>query len=93
LDVDAVKKRSEILVLDDGCLLDSGADLGDVFKVDSLDGQVVLLLFLLADEDALGSINSLVQLEAQEVLDLDGLNDERCTLPFSMTLTAMGKWE
>ncbi len=77
--------------MDDGGLLDSGADLRDILKVDSLDGQIVLLLLLLGDEDSLGSVDAFVHLEAQEVLDFDSLGRGKVTLPFSMTLTTMGK--
>jgi hypothetical protein len=73
--------------------LDSGADLRDVFQIDALDGKVVLFLFFFADDDSLGCVDALVHLEAQEVLDFDSLNKVRVTLPFSMTLTTMGKWE
>ena len=78
--------------MDDGGLLDSGADLGNVFKVDALDCKVVLFFFLLGDQDTLGSINSLVCFESKEVLYFDGLYRELSTLPFSITLTTMGKW-
>lgn len=93
LDVDSVKKRSEILVLDDSGLLDSSANLGDIFQVDSLNSQVVLLLFLLADNDSLRGIDPLVHFEAQKVFYFYSLNKKGSTLPFSMTLTTMGKWE
>ena len=72
--------------------MDSGADLRDVLEVDALDGEVVLLFLLLGDQDAFGGIDSFVGFEAKEVLDLDGLTKIKGTLPFSMTLTTMGKW-
>ena len=77
--------------MDDGGLLNTGADLGDVFEVDSLNSEVVLFFFFLGDSDTFGSVDSLVHLEAQEVLDFNSLNKDRSTLPFSMMLTTMGK--
>ncbi len=73
LDVDTVEEGTQVLVLDDGGLLDAGADLGHLLEVDALKGQVVLLLFLSGDEDTFGGVDSLVDLETQEVLDLEGL--------------------
>jgi len=73
--------------------MDSGADLGDIFKVDSLNSEHVLFFFLLAESNALGTIDTLVHLETEEVLDLDGLNSKGITVPLSMTLTTIGKWE
>ena len=73
LDVDTIQEGSKILVLDNGGLLDSGTSLGNLFKVNTLEGEVVLFFFLLGDEDSLGSVDSLVHLEAQEVLDFDSL--------------------
>jgi len=64
-------------------LLDSGAALGDFLEVDSLESEVVLLLFLSGDEDSFGSVDAFVDLEAQEVLDfqslssLDDVDDDR----------------
>ena len=72
-------------------MLDSGADLGDVFEVDSLDSEIVLLLLLLGDKDSLRGIDSFVHLEAQEVLDFNSLRKQRITLPFSITFTTIGK--
>lgn len=91
LDVDAVEEGSEIFVLDDSGLLDPRADLGNVLEVDALDGEIVLLLLLLGDQHSLGSIDALVHLETQEVLDFHSLNRIRVTLPFSMTFTTIGK--
>lgn len=91
MDVDTVKERSEILILDDGGLLNSGADLGDIFEVDSFDGEVVLVVFFSFDDNSFGSINALVHFEAQEVLNFDSLLKKRFTLPFSRTLTMIGK--
>jgi hypothetical protein len=73
LDVDTVEEGTQVLVLDDGGLLDAGADLRHFFEVDALKGQVVLLFFLSGDEDTFGGIDSLVDLETQEVLDFEGL--------------------
>lgn len=92
LDVDTVKEGTEILLLDDGGLADAGADLGDLLEVDALDGDVVLFLLLLGDEDSLGGVNALVDLESQEVLDFESLSGKMGTLPPSMTLTTIGKW-
>ena len=91
LDVDTVEEGSEILILDDGCLLDSSADLGNILKIDSLNGEVILFLLFLGDQYSFGGIDALVHLEAQEVLDFDSLHKIEITLPFSMTLTTMGK--
>lgn len=91
MDVDTVEEGSEILILDDGGLLNSGADLGDIFEVDSFNGEVVLVVFLPSDDNSLGSIDALVHFEAQEVLNLDSLLKNRFTLPFSMTFTMIGK--
>jgi len=93
LDVDTVEEGSEILVLDDCGLLDSSTELRDVFKVDALDSDVIFLFFLLGNSDSLGGIDSLVQLEAQKVLNFDSLNKKRYTVPLSRMLTTTGKWE
>ena len=93
LDVDAVEEGAQILLLDDGGLVDAGADLGDLVEVNTLDGDVVLLLFLFADDDSFRGVNALVHLESQEVLDFQGLNKPLNTLPPSITFTTMGKWE
>lgn len=74
-------------------MLDSGTDLRNVLEVDSLNGEVVLVLFLLADDDSLGAVDALVGLESQEVLDFASLREKGITRPLSMTLTTMGKWE
>jgi hypothetical protein len=58
-----------------------------------LHDNLVLLALLLADEYSFGSIDSLVHLEAKEVLDLCGLDKRGLTLPLSITLTTMQKWE
>lgn len=73
LDVDTVEEGTQILVLDDGRLLDAGADLRDFFEVNALKGEVVLFFFLSGDEDTFGSIDSLVDLETEEVLDFESL--------------------
>ena len=73
-------------------MLDSGTDLRNVLEVDSLNGEVVLVLFLLADDDSLGAVDALVDLESQEVLDFESLSGKMGTLPPSMTLTTIGKW-
>jgi len=59
--------------LDNGGLVNTSADLRNLFEVDALQGQVVLFLLLSGDEDSLGSVDSLVDLESQEVLDFEGL--------------------
>lgn len=51
--------------------MDSGTTLGNFLKVDSLESQIVLLLFLSCNDDTFGSINTLVNFEAQKVLDLE----------------------
>lgn len=73
MDVNTVKEGSEILILNDGGLLNSGADLGDVFKVNAFNSEVVLVILLSLDEDSLRSIDALVHFETQEVLDFDSL--------------------
>jgi hypothetical protein len=73
LNVDTVQERSEILVLDDCGLLDSGTDLGDFFQIDRLESDVVFFFFLLGDEDSFWGFDSLVHLESQEVLNFNGL--------------------
>ena len=73
MDVDTVEEGTQILVLDDGRLLDAGADLRDFFEVNALKGEVVLFFFLSGDEDTFGSIDSLVDLETEEVLDFESL--------------------
>ena len=93
LDVDTVEEGTEILFLNDGGLVDTGADLGNLFEIDALEGDVVLFILLLGDEDSFGGVNALVDLETQEVLDFKGLGYGGCTLPPSMTLTTIGKWE
>lgn len=60
--------------MDDGGLLDSGAALGHLLEVDSLESEVVLFFFLSGDEDSLRSVDSLVDLESQEVLDFQGFS-------------------
>jgi hypothetical protein len=57
-----------------------------------LDGDVVLFLFPLGDEDSFRGVDSFVHFEAEEVLDFYSLSEMRVTLPLSMTLTTMGKW-
>ena len=79
--------------MDDGGLVDTSADLGDLLEIDALEGDVVLLFFLLGDDDSFRGVDALVDLEAQEVLDFESLGYEGCTLPPSMTLTTIGKWE
>ena len=73
LNVDTVQERSKILVLNDGGLLDSSANLGDFFKINALKSDVVLFFFLLGDKDSFRSIDSLVHLETQKVLDFNRL--------------------
>jgi len=73
--------------------LDPGANLGNILKIDALNSKIVLLLLLLGDKNTLGSIDALVHLEAKKVLDFSSLHRIKVTLPFSMTLTTIGKWE
>ena len=54
--------------------MDAGADLRNLFKIDSLEGYVVLFLFLFGDEDSFGSIDDFVDFESQEVLNFKSLN-------------------
>lgn len=83
MDVDTVEERSQIFVLDYCGLVDTSADLGHFLEVDTLQGQVVLFLLFSGDDNSFRSINSFVDLEAQEVLDfeslssLDYVNDDR----------------
>ena len=49
------------------------ADLGNFLQIDALEGDIVLLILLLGNEDAFGGIDALVDLEPQEVLDFEGL--------------------
>lgn len=72
MNVDTVEERTEILFLDDGGLMDSGAALRYFFEVDALEGEVVLLFLFSGDEDSLGGVDSLVHFETQEVLDFEG---------------------
>ena len=74
LNVDTVQERSKILILDDSSLLDSGTNLRDFFQIDWLKSDVVLLLFFFGDQNSFWSIDSLVHLETQKVLDFDRLN-------------------
>ena len=67
--------------MNDGGLLNTGANLGDVFEVDSLNSEVVLFFFFPCDQDSFGSINALVDLESQKVLDFESL-ELNCVVPF-----------
>ena len=73
--------------------MNSGADLADVLEVDALHSEDILFLLFLAHGDSCGGLDYLVDLEAKEVFDLDCLRDEGDTLPLSMSLATMGKWE
>ncbi len=73
LNVDTVQERTEILVLDDSGLLDSGTNLRDLFQINGLESDVVLFFFPLCDEDSFWGFDSLVHLESQEVLDFNSL--------------------
>lgn len=73
LDIDTIEEGSEIFVLNDGGLLDSGADLRDIFEIDTLNSEIVLLFFLLGDLDSFGSIDSFVHFKSKEVLDFSCL--------------------
>ena len=73
LDVDTVEEGTEILLLDDGGLVHACANLGNLLQIDALEGDIVLLLFLFGDDDAFRGIDTLVDLEAQEVLDFQSL--------------------
>ncbi len=64
MDVDSVKEGTQIFILDNGGLLDSGAHLGHILQIDALNCKVVLLLLLLGDEDSLGGVDAFVHLEA-----------------------------
>lgn len=72
MDIDTVEEGTEILLLDDGGLMDAGTALRYFFEVDALDCEVVLFFFLSGDEDSLWSINSLVELEPQKVFNFEG---------------------
>ena len=73
MNVDTVEERSQVLVLDDCGLVDAGAHLGHFLEVNALQSEVVLLLLLSGDEDSFGSVDALVDLEPQEVLDFESL--------------------
>ena len=73
MNVDTVKEGTQIFLLDDCGLVDSSAHLRHLFQVNALDGHVVLFFFFLGDEHSFGSINALVDLESQEVLDFKSL--------------------
>ena len=79
--------------MNDSGLLDACADLRNVVQIDTLNSEVVLVVLFLFDDHSLRAVNTLVHFETQEVLDFYGLNEKKCTLPLSMTLTTMGKWE
>lgn len=74
LDVNTVEERTEILFLNDGCLVNTSAHLRNFFKIDSLEGYVVLFFFLFGDNDSFRSIDDFVDFESQEVLDFKSLN-------------------
>ena len=94
MNVDTVEERTEIFVLDDCALLDSGTALGNLFEVNAMKSEVILLFFFLGDDDSFWSVDSFVDFESQEVFDFDGLSLlQIVTLPPSITLTTMGKWE
>lgn len=59
--------------MNDSGLMNAGADLRHLFEIDALNGEVVLFFFFLGDGDSFGSIDALVDLESQEVLDQKGL--------------------
>jgi hypothetical protein len=63
LDVDTVKEGSEIFILDDSRLLYSSTNLGNIFKIDSMNGKIVLFLLSLRDHYSFRSIDALVHLE------------------------------
>ena len=93
LHIDAIQEGTQVLVLDESALLNAGADLTHVFKVNALHGQHILLFLGLAEGDSFRCIDALVDLESQEVLDFDCLDRGNCTFPFSMTLATIGKCE
>ena len=74
MNVNTVQEGSQVLILNDCGLLDSGATLRDFLEVDALKSEVVLLFFLSGDEDSFGGVNALVDLESQEVLDFQSLS-------------------
>jgi hypothetical protein len=73
LHIDAIEELSEILILDNGGLLNPGTTLRNFLEVDALHSDVVLFLLLLDDLDSLRSIDALAHFETQEVLDFDGI--------------------
>ena len=53
--------------------MNTSANLGNLFKINSLKGDVVLFFFLLGDDDSFGGIDTLVDFETQEVLNFKSL--------------------
>jgi len=72
-DVDTIQELTDILVLDGGGLLDVGSGLGDVVKIVTDQGDLILLVLGVEDGDALQHGNLHDDLLTQEVADLDGL--------------------
>ena len=55
-------------------MLNSSAELRDLFQIDALHGDIVFLFLFFGDCDSSWSIDSLVHLETQEVLDFNSLH-------------------
>jgi hypothetical protein len=72
-DVDTIQELTDILVLDGGSLLDVGSGLGDVGKIVSDEGDLVLLVLGVEDGDTLQHGDLHDDLLTQEVADLNGL--------------------
>ena len=74
LNIDTIQEGSKIFLLNDGCLMDSSTALRNFIEVYSLESNIVLFLFFLADDDSFRGINPFIDFESQKVLDLEGLH-------------------
>lgn len=74
LHVDTVEEGTEILLLDDGGLVNTCTHLRNLLQIDSLESDVVLFFLFLGDQNTFRGIDTLVDLEAQKVLDFKSLS-------------------
>jgi len=72
-DVDTVQEFSDILVLDEGGLMDKSAGKRNVVKIVSFNGDFVLNIFLLGDLNVTEHINLSGEFLTNEILDFNSL--------------------